>query len=103
MTTDVYAAWLTAGDTLRPYGDWLAANWLWLTAGLSFAAIAWQIIRRMSRGDDYRTRNDQSAAVWIHFLDPPNRETAPGSDIDDLDACLQILRATDDQAREEKP
>lgn len=44
-TVDVYAAWLTAGENLRPYGDWIAANWVNLVAAASLAVIAWRILR----------------------------------------------------------
>lgn len=96
-TVDVYAAWLTAGDTLRPYGAWLAANWVWLAAGLlilgAVAVVRWAV------RDDYRTYNDKRAA-WFVVCDGPRPEpAAPGEDDQLLDACRQILHATDTAAK----
>lgn len=40
MTPDLYAAWLTAGDRLQPYGAWLATHWIWLVVAASAIATA---------------------------------------------------------------
>ncbi len=87
MNPEIRQAWLTAGD-------WVIANWPWIATAFA-AAIAWWAIGQCLPGGDYRSRNDKAAAWRLLCDNPPNRETQPGSDADDLRTCLQILRATD--------
>ncbi|MCX5336940.1 hypothetical protein [Streptomyces sp. NBC_00140] len=97
-TVDVYDAWLTAGDTLRPYGDWLAANWVWLTV-LAAALLAVWAVAWFCR-DDYRSHNDRRAA-WLAVCNGPRPEpAAPGTNEQWLDACWEIYAA---DIREERP
>lgn len=83
-TVDVYDAWLTAGETLRPYGDWIVAKWPWLTvlagALLAVWAVAWFC------RDDFRSRNDRQQALMRVHLDRPE-PAAPGTDDDLLLDC----------------
>lgn len=86
-TVDVYDAWLTAGETLRPYGDWLVANWPWLTVLAATLLAVWAVAWFCR--DDYRSHNDRRAA-WLTACNGPRPEPA---------ACLQIMRATDKAAK----
>lgn len=95
MSPDVYAAFRTAAA-------WLAGHWTGLAAlGLAVTAltvVAWVLWPR----DDYRTRNDQRAARRLLDDNPPNHETQPGTNDDDLRTCLHILAATNNARTEEK-
>lgn len=77
-----------------------AEHWSALAA-FAVAAGVLLVLAWASRGDDYRTRKNRAAARRA-FLDPPVRETQPGSNRRDLDTCNNILAATD-TARKEKP
>jgi hypothetical protein len=99
VTPDVYDAWLTAGDTLRPYGDWIATNWLWLAAGLLILAAA--VVVRWAVRDDYRSYNDRRAA-WFVVCDGPRPEPpAPGSNEQWLATCNELC--PDLARKEERP
>lgn len=52
MTPDLYGAWLTAGNTLQPYGAWIARNWPNLTIAILLAVAACWSIRKASRRVD---------------------------------------------------
>lgn len=101
MTPDLYDAWLTAGNNLQPIGDWLAANWGWITGILAGVLAAWALARHIRNGlDDYRTINDRAAADRItHSEDRPEPGT-PGADTDLLAQCHAICP---ELARKEKP
>lgn len=82
MTPDLYGAWLTAGNTLQPIGDWITAHWLPLTilaAGLTLAAWA---LRRFIRAGlrDYRTHNDRVMADRYTRHRPTPEQQQPGND-----------------------
>ncbi|MFL6096125.1 MAG: hypothetical protein ACJ71Y_11805 [Blastococcus sp.] len=100
MSDDLYAAWLTAGDRLQPVGAWLAGDGAWVPIFAVAAVIIWRIWRIRPR-DDYRTRNDRTAARRA-TSGPRPEPGVPGTNEADLQTCLQIMRATD-SAREEKP
>lgn len=110
MNPDLYAAWLTAGDNLQPVGAWLAGSWPWLAIAWAAAFAAWAI-RRSLPGDDYRTRNDRTAA-WRATCDPRPEPAEPGTDSGLLLDCIAVygdcaeldrLRAAINQTRKEKP
>lgn len=84
MTVDVYAAWLTAGETLRPYGDWIIANWPWLAVAAGALLAVWAVA--WSCRDDYRSRNDRQQALMRAHLGRPEPAT-PGTDNDLLLDC----------------
>jgi hypothetical protein len=96
VNPDLYAALHTAGA-------WLAAHWTGLLAyGLAAAVltvVAWAL---WPRGGDYRSRNDQREAAKTVARGPHPEPDQPGTNENDLLACLQIMRATD-STREEKP
>jgi hypothetical protein len=100
MNPDLYAAWLTAGNNLQPAGAWLADWWPLLTAAAVLTVIGWAW--RPTRGDDYRSRNDQRAAVRITGLGEQPEPGQPGSNEDDLRTCLHILAATDNARKEDR-
>ncbi|WP_020135107.1 hypothetical protein [Streptomyces sp. 351MFTsu5.1] len=83
MNHDLYAAMHTAGA-------WLAERWTGLAAwGIAIAGltvIAWVLWPR----DDYRSRNDQTAARLITALEARPEPDQPGSDEQLLAACQQI-------------
>ena len=91
MTPNLYDAWLTAGSTLQPVGDWVATYWPALTTATAFTFALWALPRyiRGSR-DDYRTRNDRTAARRLLCTDPPQLETTPGVDDTLLAACNEL-------------
>ncbi|WP_405673157.1 hypothetical protein [Streptomyces sp. NBC_01530] len=93
MSPEIRQAWLTAGN-------WVIANWPWIATTIAAGFATWAI-RRCLTGDDYRSRNDKAAAWRLLCDDPPNEETQPGTDSDDLLTCLQILRATDTARKED--
>jgi cbb3-type cytochrome oxidase subunit 3 len=68
-------------------------------AGVALAVIAWALWPR----DDYRSRNDRRVARRLFEDEPPNRETQPGSNDDDLLTCLHILAATNNARKEDRP
>ena len=100
MTPDLYAAWLTAGDNLQSVGAWLADDGAWVPIFAVAAVIVWRIWRIRPR-DDYRTRNDRTAA-WRATSRPRSEPGVPGTNEADLHTCRQILQATNN-ARKEKP
>ena len=79
---------------------WLADNWPALAA-FAVAAGALLVLCWALRGDDYRTRNDRTAA-WRASGGPRPEPGEPGTNEADLHTCRQILQATN-KAREEKP
>lgn len=91
MSPEVRAAWLNAGD-------WVAAHWTGLAA-LAVAAAVLLVLCWAFRGDDYRTRNDRTAAR--HATSGPRPEPGePGNDDELLAACRQLCP---DLARKEMP
>jgi hypothetical protein len=109
VSADLYAAWLTAGDNLQPVGAWLASDGAWVPIFAVAAVIIWRIWRIRPR-DDYRTRNDRTAA-WRATCEPRPEPGAPGNDFGLYLDCLAVygdcddldrLRAID-QHRKEKP
>lgn len=113
MSPDLYDAYRTAGAHLHAAWDWYVLQideWglpvvlVWQAGALiaGWCAIGgicqlgdWMRHRRIERRD--RT------AAWRELCNqPPQRETEPGSDLDDLITCINILDATE-QARREKP
>lgn len=77
MSADLYAAWLTAGNTLQPVGHWLADNWINLAIAASLAAVAGRILRWAIR--------------HRHHL-PAAPDNVPPVDMDALIACRRIAR-----------
>lgn len=77
MSPDLYAAWLTAGNNLQPYGDWLAHNWPNLAAALGLGAFGGWCIRRALRDR--------------HHL-PAAFDNTPPHDDDALITCRRIDR-----------
>ncbi|WP_406418327.1 hypothetical protein [Streptomyces sp. NBC_01614] len=82
MNPDLYDAWLTAGNTLQPAGDWLVANWVGLTGLIAGAVLAvWAIRRHISSGHDaHRTRDDRVMARRYARYRPTLEQQQPGSD-----------------------
>jgi len=77
---------------------WLADNWSQVAA-LTVAAGALLVLCWACRGDDYRTRNDRTAA-WRATCGPRPEPAEPGNDEALLAACNQLCP---DLARKEKP
>jgi hypothetical protein len=74
VTPDVYAAFLTAGTNLQPYGAWIARNWPNLAAAIVLAVLAAWCIRLACHGlGDASRRIDAALAE----LDQPTREEKP--------------------------
>lgn len=114
MSPDVYGAYRAAGIRVHGVWDWYLLQidiWGWPTVlvwmvaacvaawcglGAALHAAGWMRGRRT-------VARDRAAAWRAMCSQPPTVQTAPGSDTDDLLACLQILDATDQQARKEKP
>ena len=93
MSPDLYAAWLTAGDNLQSVGAWLAGDGAWVPI-FALAAAVLLVVCWALRGDDYRTRNDRTAARRASS-GPRPEPGQPGTNDADLHACQQILQATD--------
>jgi hypothetical protein len=100
VSPDLYAAWLTAGNNLQSAGAWLAGDGAWVPI-FAVAAAVLLVVCWALRGDDYRTRNDRTAA-WRATSGPRPEPGVPGSNEADLQTCRQIMRATN-RARGEKP
>ena len=109
MSADLYAAWLTAGDNLQSVGAWLAGDGAWVPIFAVAAVIVWRIWRIRPR-DDYRTRNDRTAARRA-TSGPRPEPGQPGTDVGLYLDCVAVygdcddldrLRAID-QHRKEKP
>lgn len=77
MTSDLYAAWLTAGNHLQPYGNWIAVNWPNLAIALGIGAFGGWCIRRALRDR--------------HHL-PAAPDNLPPIDDDALITCRRIDR-----------
>ena len=60
MNPNLYDAWLTAGNTLQPVGDWIVAHWPGLAASTAALAFAWWALRRTIRATDQPARNAAS-------------------------------------------
>ena len=88
MSPDLYAAWLTAGDSLQSVGAWLAGDGAWVPI-FAVAAAVLLVVCWALRGDDYRTHNDRTAARRA-VCGPRPEPGVPGSDDDLLAACRQI-------------
>jgi hypothetical protein len=104
MTPNLYDAWITAGNTLQPVGDWVATYWPALTTASALTFALWALPRyiRGSR-DDYRTRNDHAAAQRITRTEDRPEPGTPGNDEQLLQQCHQILDATNTRKENEKP
>jgi hypothetical protein len=77
---------------------WIADHWSQLAA-LALAAAVLLVLCWALRGDDYRTRNDRTAAQRA-VCGPRPEPGEPGSDEALLDACNQLCP---DLARKEMP
>ena len=87
MSADLYAAWLTAGDRLQPAGDWIVANWWWITAVVASVFAAWAIRRSIRAA---RRASDRINA-WLTACNGDRPEPGqPGSNDGLLDACNAI-------------
>lgn len=113
MSPELYDAYRTAGVHVAGVWDWyllqidewgLPVVLVWQAGGLialwcGIGAIGYLVGRLRDRRDERRDR----AAAWRQLCtDPPRRETEPGSHINDLITCMNILDATD-QTRKENP
>ena len=67
---------------------WLADNWSQLAALIAAAAVLLVVCWAL-RGDDYRTRNDRTAA-WRVAHTPRPEPGVPGTDDTLLDACNRL-------------
>jgi len=100
MNPDLYGAWLTAGNNLQPVGDWLAGNWIWLTAVVVAAGFAWWALRR-----ELRAAGEHVTAILTDQRQPGTDSglyldcIAIYGDCDELDR----LRDAIEQHRKEKP
>jgi hypothetical protein len=109
----LYDAYRTAGIHVTGVWDWyllqidvygLPVVLVWQAGGLIalWCGIG-GICHLADRLRDRRTQRRDRAAAWRQLcFDPPQRETAPGSHINDLITCMNILDATE-QTRKEKP
>lgn len=113
MNPDVYDAYRTAGIHIAGVWDWyllqidvygLPVVLVWQLGGLMAAWCGIGAICRLTdRLRERRTERRDRAAAWRQLCNqPPQRQTEPGSDLDDLITCQNILGATE-QARKEKP
>jgi len=114
VNPDLYGAYRTADGHLGKAADWylnlLATYGLIpvLTGGTIAIVAIWCGIgaacHLAGRIRDRRTERRDRTAAWRQLCkEPPQRETEPGSHINDLITCLQILHATENQTRKEKP
>ncbi len=113
MSPELYDAYRTAGHNLHAAADWYLLQidewgWpvvlVWQAGGLIALWCAIGAALHLSgRLRDRRTERRDRTAAWRQLCaNPPQRETAPGSHINDLITCQNILDATD-EARKEKP
>lgn len=111
MNPDLYDAWLTAGNNLQPLGDWLAANWGWITIPAAFAFACWSIPRYILGGTDQRTRNDRVMARRYAAYRPTPEQQQPGHDHQLYLDCIAVYGEhpdtnqllDDTKPRKEKP
>ena len=113
MSPELRDAYRTAGIHVAGVWDWYLLQidewgWplvlVWQAGGLialwcGIGAICHLADRLRDRRDE---RRDRTAAWRQLCTEPPQRETAPGSHINDLITCMNILDATN-QTRKEKP
>jgi hypothetical protein len=98
VNPDLYGAWLTAGNNLQPVGAWLAGWWPTLAIAAVAATVigwAWWPTRT-----DYRTRNDQRAAIRITGFQERPEPGQPGTNQELLDTCRAIAHATQTARKE---
>jgi len=113
VSPELYYAYQTAGHNLGGVWDWYLLQideWglpvviVWQAGGLLAVWCGIGVICHLAgRLRDRRTQRRDRAAAWRQLCSqPPRRETEPGSHINDLITCQNILDATE-QARKEKP
>jgi hypothetical protein len=82
-------------------GGWLAEHAAQIAIIAAVGGFAWWNIRRLLRGDDYRSGEDPGQDAWLAVCNDQRPEPAqPGTDQQLLDACRTICP---DLARKEKP
>ena len=113
MSPDVYDAYRTAGIHVAGVWDWyllqidvwgLPVVLVWQLGGLMAAwcgiGAIWRLADRLR---EQRTERRDRAAAWRQLCnEPPRRETQPGSHINDLITCQNILDATE-KTRKDMP
>lgn len=113
MSPALYDAYRTAGHNLHAAADWyllqidvygLPVVLVWQLGALIALWCGIGAIGHLAgRFRDRRTQRRDRTAAWRQLCaNPPRRETEPGSHINDLITCMNILDATD-QHRKEKP